>query len=280
MTNETIIRYFLNAPATEAQDDLAAQGCADEKLFAQMQEVEEELILNYLNDELTPPDRALFEENYLATEPRREQVVLLAALLQHAGEQQRQRQFAATNQRAEKRSWLDGWQAWWATVSLPQAAGAIAIVGLLLFGGVFIARHWAEKAGGYSANFASAPHNEGAALMLTLSLSPGELRGPAAPAPPPAALPQVRLPLSENYLRLTLSLPPETSQDLYQVEITAPDGRKTLVSLPRNDARGVQLDLQTGKLQVGRYNLSLSKVHANGETERLSPHTYAFNVVK
>lgn len=87
MTDEKLKKYFLGEiSATEAEifeEELAL----DAELTMQAQMIENELVDDYLRDNLSPSERLLFEKNYLITEARRKKLKFAKYLWQVVNEQ-------------------------------------------------------------------------------------------------------------------------------------------------------------------------------------------------
>ena len=79
-------RYLLGKLADEEQHDLDARVFEDDKLFADLMEGQADLVDAYVRDQLTPTDRAAFEQHLLAAPASQEKVRLVRTLLEALGE--------------------------------------------------------------------------------------------------------------------------------------------------------------------------------------------------
>jgi hypothetical protein len=77
---EEIIAYLLGALTEIESDHFEQRYLEDPALFAEMQEVEDELIDDYANGALMPEDRFRFEQHFLRTPDRREKVRFAVAM--------------------------------------------------------------------------------------------------------------------------------------------------------------------------------------------------------
>lgn len=83
---DTILRYLLGSAKAEEQEQVENSFVNDEEFFDFIL-IEDQLICDYLNDKLSPSERALFEQNYLkASARRRERVAIAQALIEQAKE--------------------------------------------------------------------------------------------------------------------------------------------------------------------------------------------------
>ena len=265
------IRELLLEDLTNAEWDKFAEDCfADEILFTQVQQVEEDLIIDYLQDGLTSAEKELFHTHYLTTQQRRENVAFTAALLKHANPRQ-PNTFANVappkTWRERWRKFINSWRWSWAT------AGSLAALAILILSwAVFIRPRQAPAGNSLALNSNARPNTNRAFLLLEAPLVT-TLRGA-----PEAALPRVELPLAEEFLRLKLTLPAGTPQSsAFIVEINKPDGTKDEKSVAVQEQR-LLLDLRAADLQPGRYALSIFSVAPDGATERLFPQQYVFLV--
>ncbi len=263
MTEETIKDIFLNDLTEATQHNFAAECFADEELFAQAQEVEEGLILDYLRDELAPTQKDLFERNYLVTNGRRERVAFLAALVKHASEYSP----APIGIIEPNSSWRERLAAFCGGWRWPLAAGFA--VALLLIGGAAFLRQ--SPAPEITANSNTAP----TVYLQTLPLIP-LLRG--ADAPPTET--NVHLPLLKDLLRLELPLPAGTGPArLYLVEVQQPDGN-VFKHLLRGQ-KSVQIDFLARDLMPGHYMLNLYEADPDGTKERaVARYTFLVTRIK
>jgi hypothetical protein len=138
--NHQLLREYLlgrlNAPARERQRALAEEFFEDEGRYGEMTAVEDELLEQYLNDELSPEDRAGFV-SYLAHLPAkvaREKLAFAQALSQAAARYDQMNHPAQQPARDPESAWLNAgavavaspdsaswWQQLWPAFSKPLA---------------------------------------------------------------------------------------------------------------------------------------------------------------
>ena len=75
-------RYVLGQLPPMEQDQIEDRFAADPAYFAQYQEIERDLLREYAAETMSADEARLFERNYLVTSKRREQLVILKALME------------------------------------------------------------------------------------------------------------------------------------------------------------------------------------------------------
>src|SRR3712207_2724086 len=106
-----VVSYLLGQMSEEESEKFEDECLAQERWPSQVGLVEDDLIDAYLQDELPPEQRALFERNYLTTEARQERVKVAAALSRQVCEREGVGQPAAV--REGDTSWLGRLKAFW-----------------------------------------------------------------------------------------------------------------------------------------------------------------------
>jgi len=256
MTDERIIAYLLEELPEEElkqfEDECFEQDCWPDQIIP----VEEDLIDAYLRDELTQEQRQHFERNYLTTEPRRQRVIMAAALLRHVDERQSAQSPIVVP--LTKPTWAKRLNAFWSGQTLPLRAAA-ALLLLAITGGalwLFLSR--------------APSHQTFATLALDISVSNNRAEGVQAG--------KVKLPLNADALKISLTLPGQLPTALrYRVELENDRGETRQLEVAGQDARSVSVVIPATQLSRGQYALKLFMTKADGTEQRVNG-SYFFNV--
>src|SRR6185503_3931374 len=81
---ETIVNYLLGIMPEAERERFELRYLEDESLFAELQEIEDELIDDYVNGVLTTEQREPFEKYFLSSPERRKKVRFARDLTEHA----------------------------------------------------------------------------------------------------------------------------------------------------------------------------------------------------
>lgn len=262
MTDERIIAYLLEELRPEEAEQFEEACFAEEAWPAQLRLVEDELIDDYLCDNLPPEQRRRFVNHYLTTAARRQRVRVAAALLRHASveipaevveEPADEPARDESPPRPAPRSWL---RALWGDYAwAPRAAVALVLVAFFAAGVWWLTRTPAPRS----------------FVALTISATRGDRATGARPA-------AVKLPRGADALDLTLLLPEgEESAALYRAELEDAGGTVTPLEAAAGEARKVSVGIPAARLERGSYALRLYAVGGDGGARRV-PGSYLFNV--
>jgi hypothetical protein len=259
MTDERIIAYLLEELPDQELEQFENECFQEEEWPDHLKLVEEDLIDAYLRDDLVPPQRQRFEQNYLNTNARLERVAMLAALLRHIDETDAIAAPAsvATLPPPSEPTWgerfraLLGGQSWkW------QAAMALALI--------------VVGAGGWWLYSRLGSHAPQTFATLTLKSSVNN-RAEGAEAG------RVKLPLEADALKIILTLPEGAiPSPRYRVELDNADGARKPLAIDRQDAQSVSVLMPSAHLTRGQYVLKLFALQADGVEQRLGG--YYFNL--
>ncbi|HEV2762306.1 MAG TPA: hypothetical protein VGV38_04860, partial [Pyrinomonadaceae bacterium] len=221
---------------------------------------EDDLIDDYLRGRLEPERRRRFEQNYLTTAARVERVRLAAALLRQVDEEASKANARATQAQP---TWAERLRAFLSGQGWPVSAAAALALALVL-----LCVWWAFGP--------SRPEKNFVALTLTIS---GSARAGGTPSeraggPQTAA---VRLPSDAAGLRLTLTLPAQTTAEKYRVHLEDVNEKTILSEVAQRAGSSVSVDVPAGQLSPGQYALKLFALGADGSEQRV-PGSYFFNV--
>jgi methionine-rich copper-binding protein CopC len=238
--------YLLGQLSDGAGEELEQNMLTNAELFEELLVVEDELIDEYLASQLDQDERARFEQHFLATPERHEQLRFAQALNRYVTVAS-QRETAAGN-------------FWPASKSSPtflfRAAAALAVVTLITGMAWFILHR------------SSTPETF-ATLHLTISQS---TRGEGAQAP------KIKLPLTEDALKIVLRLPDQSpTAGSYHVELESDNGQKRSLKTLAQDGQSVTVVIPAGELKRGQYSLKLFAVGADGAEQRINGN-YFFTV--
>lgn len=245
MTDERTIAYLLDElPEHEAQQ-------FEEQCFSQpkwpevVESAEEDLIQAYIDNELSPDRRRRFEEHYLTTDARIEKVLFARAFPQVVCEQ--------------KPAWTGSALGFLRSlVSSPQVlrfATIVVTVGLAATVLLFV--------------FRTTPPQTFAHINLAISY---DNRSAAT------STQRVKLPLAEDALRISLTLPEPVIQGAtYRVRWEDKKGPIDDLTVERPGANPISVIIPAGKLLPGLYALKLFQKNPDGTEERV-PGNYFFIV--
>jgi hypothetical protein len=238
--------YLLGQLSDGAGDELEQNILTNAELFEELLVVEDELIDDFLASKLDQNERANFEQHFLATPERQEQLRFARALNRYVT-------VASRKESAPGNFWL-------AFKSSPtflfRAAAAIVLVTLIA--GML----W------FLLNRGSAPETF-ATLNLTISQS---TRGEGAQAP------GIKVPLSQDALKIVLRLPDQSPRGgRYHVEFESDNGQARSLNTVAQDGQSVTVVIPANELKRGQYSLKVFVVGSDGVERRLNGN-YFFTV--
>lgn len=252
MTDERIIAYLLKALPEEELERFEDECFDSENWPAEVSLVEEDLIDNYLRNELDPEQRQSFEQNYLTTTARMERVRVAAALLRHIDASAAE---ATVPTPPVKRMWAERLRAWWGGPPLmPRAAVALAVVALI------VGAWW----------LFSPPK---ARTIATLTLTAGHSdRAKGVQAG------RVKLTRDMDALKISLTLPdPSSTVTHYRAQLEDENGAVKFSENVQREAQFVRVTIPASLLARGQHVLKLFAVKPD-HTEQRVPGSYFFIV--
>lgn len=281
--NENELRQYLLGDLTEEARRRVEQRLMTEPDFLEeLLAGEEELVDEYVGDELSGDERLKFEQHFLCTTERRQQLSFARALSRYVSESGAKevvvREETASAPAtlaptpapptlkpthsptlAERLRAFFGGGGFAPRAAVGLAALAVVAVALLavpqLRTLLFPARTSPPK------SFAT----------ITLAAGAGE-RGAGAKAT------KVSVPLKEDALRIFLTLPEGTpAAARYDVELENEKGQVERLKATAQDARTVSLEIPSEQLARGRYVLRLYATGADGREQRVPGGSYLFN---
>ena len=247
MTDERTIAYLLNELPEHEAEQFEEQCFSQQEWPKEIESAEYDLIEAYLKDKLSPERRRRFEENYLTTAARKERLEL-ARYLQHF----LCRQKPSLTQRA-----LDFVKSlvFSPEFQVPRFAAILLTVGL---GTTLL---WFS--------FRPLPPRTFAHINLAISYD-NRSTGVASQ--------NVKLPLAEDALRVSLLLPGSATQTAtYRVQWENKKGAIKDLAVENPNANPITVIIPASKLAPGQYALKLFRKNPDGTEERV-PGNYFFNV--
>ena len=244
MTDERTTAYLLNELA-EPEAELFEDECFAQPEWPDMEleSAEEDLIYAYIKNELSPERRRRFEENYLTTEARRERVLFARSIMDVVCQ--------------PKPTWrqrlVDSFKslAFTSQFPVPKFAAIVLAAGLIATVAWFALR--------------TKPPQTFLPLNLMIST---DTRGESSRAQ------IVQLPLKEDALRITLTLP-EPGE--YRVQWDDIKGTRKYLEIEKQDAKSISVIIPAGELTPGQYALKLVPKSTNETAEPLLG-SYLFEV--
>ena len=239
-------RYLLGQLDDQARTELETELLTSDEVFEELLIIEDEITDEFVGGKLNTSDRAAFEEHFLATPERHEDVRFARAF-------QRQVNAVAPSHTALSKIW----PRFLATQSfVVRAAVSLILILAIAAGAVWLMRTQRSS----QQTFAT--------LALTATHA---TRSDGSPAP------KVRLPLNENALRLVLTLTePSSPGDVYRTELQSEFGQSRSIDATMVDERSVAITVPSAELKRGQYSVKLF-VRRDG-VERPISGSYLFTV--
>lgn len=280
----TMTRYLLGQLPAAERDACEQEWFTDKAQYVLLCEAENALIDDYVRGHLHGAERMLFEQHFLTIPARRERVLTAQAFVQMIDA-------PATPTESRWQRWRAGWHA-------PQLIPALALVVLLLMGGLWLyqrQRGWQQQ---LAQTAATAAEQQRRAQALEPALAAERAanarltedlarRNEAAVPPAPAAAPKTLLfALTAGVLRSdsgdalpALKLAKDVARVQLQVKLPAHQYKRLAATLRTADGRAVQqwtvkttdtrllLMLPAKQLKAGDYVLVVDGLNAQREAE-------------
>lgn len=245
--NELTLRRFLlrQLADTEAQQ-IEQRLMVEDELFAELEIGEGQLVDEYVGGTLAKAEREQFEQHYLITPGRQEDLRFARAFQRYVADHQ-----IHANQSAGQ-PW---WQFWAGSSWVLRAAVAVlavaAIAGLVRL---------------YQTRNASLQ----TFATISLKLSAGNRAGGAPPIP--------KIQLRPGTLKLALQLPDDSAPTTnYRVRLVKGDGELKTLEIVERHAQSISVVIPSTQLERGRYALELLTLNSDGR-EQLVNGSYQFAI--
>lgn len=260
---QQIREYLLGRLPSEQQSELEERLLSDDDLYEEIQIVEDELVDEYLRNELSQTDRTSFEAHFLASSEHQAKTQFARNLTRYVAARAEAVGSVTENSNrkiARGRTWR---RLGFLPTQNPILGYALATAVLLIVVGV---GWWAVK------NWIPGSRRPG--KVLSCALTPGLTRGRSEETTQVLIAPDV------DTVRLQMLLP-DNAYESYEASLLDSDSQ-TITSQtdlkPQfvNNERVVILDIDSARLPAGDYRIKLSDATANGKSPPLA--TYAFQV--
>ena len=238
-----IRRYLLGELSDGDRETIEQEILANEDVFDEILIAEEELADEYVAGTLSQEKRADFEEHFLATPDRQQNLRFARALNRYIATEQNRGSITGPVS-----PWIFTTQTW-----IRRAAGAVAIVA------VAVAALW------FLLPRSQTPRTFAA---LTLNISPNTRE---------AGVPSTRVPfpLYVDGLKISLLLPnPLPPAVRYRAELLSDKGGSKSLETAGQDGQSILLVIPTSELSRGRYAINLFAIQANGTAQRINGSYY------
>ena len=250
MTDERTIAYLLN----ELPEHEAAQ--FEEQCFSQpewpdaeLESAEEDLIQAYIRNELSPERRRRFEEHYLTTAARKERLLFARSFLG----------VVCTEAAPAQPSWPQKLLAVLKSFALAPRSVVPRFATILLAVGLVATLWFAFRT--------RTPQTFANINLVTTS----ENRSTSGPTQ------KVTLPLAEDALRISLTLPDGAPRDAnYRVLLEDVKGPLQDLEIEKQDAKSISVIIPSDKLTRGQHTVKLFRKNPDGREERSG--NYFFDV--
>jgi hypothetical protein len=249
-----VASYLLGQMSGEEAEQFEDECLAQKRWPSQVGLVEDDLIDAYLQDELPPEQRALFERNYLTTQARQERVKVVAALSRQVCQRESVERPVAVR---GGETWAGRLKAFlggphWGLRAASAVAALVIVVGVAW---LYLARPRTPRAV--------------ATLRLTSSVINRSESTQAT---------TLKLPADADALRVFLVLPERaTRASRYRAELDNEDGETVQLAVEGQDAESVAVLIPASRLARGRYAMTLFAVRDDG-TEQPVHGSYIFAV--
>jgi anti-sigma-K factor RskA len=263
---EEVSQYLLGHLSEEGQRRIEERLLTDDGFLEEISLAEEDLIDDYLNGNLSKDDRLSFEQHFLRTPERRQNLRFAMTLSRYTtnSSEQAESESATESQSAKipapalNLSWAERLRAFWGNqgrvLRAAMSFAVIAIIGGALWLTLF-----------------RAPSSR-TLTLITLTTSADNNRAEGTQAK------KVLLPLKADALKISLILPAGLTPAIgYRVELMNEEGETQPLEIAEQDARSVSVVIPAYQLERGQYALSLFTIKAD-KTEQAVNGNYFFIV--
>jgi methionine-rich copper-binding protein CopC len=234
---ERLRQYLLGLLADNHREELEKELMASDELFEELLVAEDEIVDDYLAERLSESERSAFEKYFLATPERQDKLKFGRALAR----------FVTGEPAKTSSGFLPGFMA---RQSFLVRTISIAAVIAALAGTVWL--------------FLLQKPSPQTFATLNLTLSQGtRAEGPQVPA--------MKLPISEDALKLTLKLPDDAPRARrFRAELETRLGDKRTLQTAAEDNQSVSVIIPASELNRGEYSIKLFAVSEDGHEQRIA----------
>lgn len=229
-------KFLLGRIDEDQRQKIEERLLTDDDYFEELEILEDELLDEYVDGNLTSPERRIFEEQFLVSDDRRGKLRFAKALASP---------IAVT--KSGETSWTERLKGFWTNQSWALRAATVGVFVILVAAVIWLSRPPSPK------NFAS--------LTLTISNSERSQGGAAT---------KLKLPIEADTLRLQLNLPDgATRADRYRVELIKENGQSQRLTPVEQTQQAVVVEIPADQLPRGQYALNVHAIKPDGTEERI-----------
>jgi methionine-rich copper-binding protein CopC len=256
---EEVRQYLLGHLSEEIHQQFEERLLVEDSFLEELLVAEEELIDDYLKGDLSDDDRLSFEQHFLSSSERHQNLRFAMALSQYTANsmEQAESEFAKAKAPAStfNPTWTERLRAFWSNQGWAlRAAMSFAVIAILA-GALWLSLFRASSPRTFTP------------LTLTASVKDNRAEGPQVK--------KVPLPLKADALKISLILPegltPATS---YRAELMNGEGETQPLEIAGQDAQSVSVVIPATQLSRGQYALKLFMTKADGTEQRINGNYY------
>lgn len=236
---ERMRHYLLGQLRDDARQEIEQELLTNSELFEELLVTEDEIIDEYLGGILSPAERTQFEQHFLAT-PERQQNLRFARALN------RYLTTVKTGPRVTTAQLLAGSRSSQARLF---RIGAAVVAVALIIGALWLFR------------LRTTPPQTFVSITLTISQG-NRAEGPAAG--------KVKLPLPADALRVSLRLPDPSAAVSYRADLQEESGAGRPLEIKAQDAQLVWVEIPASELRRGQYAIILFAINPDGTDRRIN----------
>lgn len=243
--HDTMRRYLLHDMTDEEEAVIEQRLLSDDAFFHELEVIREELVDEFVAQQLTAKERASFKEGFLASPAGKNHLVFARTLSQHV---------ASRSGARSKSWWTDRFNAFWTNrTNLLKTAAAFG--GIVLVASILLLSR------------PGSPQNYVTHTLASSSITRGD------------QVEEKILKLEDQGLRAILLLPsPAASETKYRAQLLNDKGEvENSVGIAGSDAKSVTVEIPAKSLPPGRYVLQLYEIGSDA-THRRIPGNYHFTV--
>jgi hypothetical protein len=247
---KTIREYLLGQLAEEEQQALEQRLLTEDDLFQELEIVEDELVDDFVAEELTANERAQFEQYFLSSPERQQDVRFAAGLHRYVAGKTDPAGETSISPAAPELTWQERVRIAWTSQTQLLRIAAIAATVVIIAGVFWLVRNNRQLPQTYA--------------TFTLTLSKNN-RADSEPAT------EVKLPLNADAARLYLKLPEPVDQSArYRVELLKDTGEATAINSVALLDNSAVVEIPAAQLARGQYALKVYVVKPDGTDQRIN----------
>ena len=245
----TIRQYLLGQVAAEAQQDIEQRLLREDDLFQELEIAEDELVDEYVANELEPADRQRFEQYFLSTPEREHQLRFATTLHRYASTKTVANNAAESSVVPAELNWLERMQLAWAGQTQLLRIAVIAAVLVVIVPAVWLVRPRYSPQSYATVTLTISYNNRAESSQVT----------------------KVKLPLGADALRLYLKLPDASDPAMrYRVELLREADEATGIERVAVIEHSAVIEIPAAQLARGQYALNLYMIKPGSIQQRIS----------